>query len=263
VNITDHWRFGIYRAPSLLGNPNLLGRYSLLFLTLYLCIKKKVNFVVVGALLTGIFLSISRLVYTGFVFMAGIQIFRGRRWLIALIAIPMIILLFSKSPLSEFDMTEGQKQRGFITYREYTQHKAIEVWKDHSFWGVGPGMFGGVVSVMFQSPVYEEYNFSRGPKNLLERWKSIDQFWPQVLAEMGIIGTVAFAGFFITLFITFFMLRQRATSEEMRGLFTGLAIFTIVIPIYSLGSPLKDAVIFTYFAFVGMGLGCLINRNDK
>lgn len=258
------WRLGIYRAPSLMAHPNSVGFYSLLILTIYFCIKKKVNFAVVAALLTGIFASVSRLVYAGFVFIAGVQIFKGRRWLIALIAIPMVILLFSKSPVSKFDMTEGQKQRGFITYRVYARDKAIEIWKDHAFWGVGPGMFGGMVSVKYWSPVYDEYSFSRAVKPILKQYKNLDQFWPQVLAEMGIIGTVAFAGFFITLFITFFMLRQRAVSDEMRGLFTGLAIYIIVIFIYTLGTVLNVIpVLFTYCAFVGIGLGCSNKHRDN
>ncbi len=253
----DSWRFGIYRAPSLMHNSNMLGLYILLILTIYLCIEKKVNFAVLTSLFAGIFLSISRMVYMGFVFMAGVQIFRGRRWFIPLVVIPIVILLFSMSPLSKFDMTEGQQQRGFITYREYTRHKAIEVWKDHPFWGVGPGMFGGVVSIKTQSPVYDEYNFSKEAKTMVKSWKSLDQFWPQLLAEMGIMGTILFAGFFISLFITFFILRRWAASEEMRGLFTGLAAFVIVILIYSLGSGLNiTSILFTYCAIAGMGLGC-------
>jgi len=263
-NIIDHWRFGIYRAPSLVGHYNLLGLYCLFFFTIYLCIKKKLNFTVVIPLIGGIFLSISRLIYTGFIFMAGVQIFKGRKWLMPLVVVPIAIVVLSMSSLLEFDMTEGQKQRDFVTYREYTRDKAIEVWKDHPFWGVGPGMFGGVVSVIYQSPVYEEYNFSESVKGVLKRYSSLDQFWPQVLAETGIIGTVAFAGLFVSLFMIFFLLRRQATSDEMKGLFTGLAIFTIVIFIYALGSPLKDAVIFTYFAFAGMGLGCINkHRNNK
>ena len=249
------WRFGIYRAPSLMHNSIIVGFYCMLILNIYLFIEKKANFAVLISLFSGIFVSVSRLVYTGFVFVAGVQIFRGRKWFIALIAIPIVILLFSMSPLSKFDMTEGQKQRGFITYRVYTRDKAMEIWKDHPLLGVGPGMFGGVVSIKTQSPVYEEYNFMAMP--LLKAYSGLDKFWPQVLAEMGIIGTVVFAGLLISLFITLFILRQWATSDEMRGLFTGLAAFVIVIFIYLLGSGLNiTSILFTYCAFVGMGLGC-------
>ncbi len=266
----DMWRFGIYRTPSLMHHPNILGLYCLLILTIYLCIVKKVNFTVLIFLFAGIFASVSRMVYMGFVFMGGLQIFRGRRWLIAVV-IPIAIFLFYMSFLQDFnsskspntveltkkeDLTpECKSITGSSSYRVYSRGKAIEVWKDNPFWGVGPGRFGGVVSVIFKSPVYEKYDFV--DVELLERYRSIDQFWPQVLAEMGIIGAVSFAGLCIVLFIILFILRRRVTSDEMKGLLTGLAIFTIVILIYLLGSGLNiTAVLFTFSAFAGMGLGC-------
>ena len=59
------------------------------------------------------------------------------------------------------------------------------------------------------------------------------------------------------MFIIIFALRQQATSEELKGLFTGLATSIIIILIYLFGSGLNIApVLFTYCAFVGMGLGC-------
>ncbi len=266
----DMWRFGIYRTPSLMPHPNILGLYCLLILTIYLYIVKKVNFTVLIFLFTGIFVSVSRMVYTGFVFMGGLQIFRGRRWLIAIV-IPIAIFLFYMSFLQDFnsskslnmleltkkeDLMPGYKSiTGSPSYRFYARGQAIEVWKDNPLWGVGPGRFGGVVSVIFKSPVYKKYDFTSVV--LLQRYRSIDQFWPQVLAEMGIIGVVGFAGLFIALFTILFILRRRVTSDEMKGLLTGLVIFTIVILIYLLGSGLNiTAVLFTFSAFAGMGLGC-------
>ena len=48
-----------------------------------------------------------------------------------------------------------------IPYRVYTMNKSLEVFKDHPILGVGPGMFGGVISVIFNSHVYDEYNFQK------------------------------------------------------------------------------------------------------
>ncbi len=75
-------RLGIYRAFSLLSHYNLLGLYSLLILTIYLHIRKRVNFVVMFSLFAGIFASVSRTAYAGFALLAGLQILRGRKWLI-------------------------------------------------------------------------------------------------------------------------------------------------------------------------------------
>ncbi len=202
----------------------------------------------------------------GFVFIIGLQIFRYRKWLIALVVIPVVISLFFMSAFSDFDIWEQKDMPGLIklegpesfwvvSYRVYAREKAMEVWKDHPSWGVGPGMFGGVVSVIFKSPVYEEYDFIA--TWVLEKYRSLDQFWPQVLAEMGIIGAVGFAGLFISLFVIFYIARQQAASDEVKELFTGLTIFTIVILIYCLGLGLNiTSILFTFSAIAGMGLGC-------
>ncbi len=262
----DIWRFGIYRTSSLMHHPNILGLYCLLILTIYLCMVKKVNFAVLISLFTGVFVSVSRMVYMGFVFIIGLQIFRYRKWLIALVVIPVVIILFFMSSFSDFDIWEQKSMPGLIklegpesfwvvSYRVYAREKAMEVWKDHPSWGVGPGMFGGVVSVIFKSPVYEEYDFIA--TWVLEKYRSLDQFWPQVLAEMGIIGAVGFAGLFISLFVIFYIARQQAASDEVKELFTGLTIFTIVILIYCLGLGLNiTSILFTFSAIAGMGLGC-------
>jgi len=270
----NSWRFGIYRTPSLMHNSNLFGLYMLLILTIYLFSVKKVNFAVLGFLFAGIFLSISRIVYLGFIFMIGVYTLRNRKWLIGIILIPVIVLSFFLSTLPDFDIlglsasdtaklglaeeedavSECEPALVGIPYRVYAREKAMEVWKDHIVFGVGPGMFGGVVSVIFESPVYEEYDFIA--IGLLSRYRSLDQFWPQVLAELGIIGTLSFAGLLISLLITFLILRHRATSDEMKGLSTGLATFIIVMFIYFIGNGLNiTPILFTYSAFVGMGLG--------
>ena len=74
-----YWRLGVYRAPSLMSHPNSFGLYCLLLCTLYLGMSKKTNIVFIISLLTGIFVSLSRQVYTGFMLMSGVQIFRGRK----------------------------------------------------------------------------------------------------------------------------------------------------------------------------------------
>lgn len=274
--ILDHWRFGIFRAPSLVRNPNLLGVYSLLFLTIYIFIKKKVNIIVIASLLSGVFFSVSRRTYISFVVLAGIRLFRSKkRWgIIAIIAI--VITLFSISSFINpgimefmkkfekigFMMTgedyssESSEAVNTISYRKYAKGKAMEIWRDYPLLGIGPGMFGGKVSVrMHLSPVYEEYYFIA--ENLLTEWEGIDQFWPQALAETGIIGTLFYAYIFVSLFVIFIILRKEAYSEEIKGLFSGLTTFIIVIVIYSLGGIFNfTSVMFTYLAFAGIGLGC-------
>jgi O-antigen ligase len=258
------WRLGIYRAYALVSHYNLLGLYCLFILSIYLFISKKINFIILFSLLAGIFTSVSKVAYTGFVLLAGLQSLKGRRWFLVLL-LPITILLLSMIHLSDFDLlelgieNETKFQQSKISYREFAQNKAIEVWGDHPIWGVGPGMFGGPIAFKYRSPIYEEYNFLL----ILEKIHSLDQLWPQVLAEMGIVGTAAFIGLIVSIFRVIFMARQMATSDEIKGLFTGLATFTIIFfIIYTLSGNLNIiSVLFPYCALIGMGLGCTTNKN--
>lgn len=269
----SYWRFGIYRTPSLLHHSNYLGFYCLLILTIYLWIAKEVRFTVVIPLFIGIVLSISRMVYLGFAVLVIFQIFMGKKWFLFFL-IPVMILFFYMSTLWDFNVwkignfsentrlnklikdKEAPEIENAIAYREYAKNKAIEIWKDHCFFGVGPGMFGGFISIKMDSYIYEEYNFTEGAKTLLYKWSGIDQYWPQLLAETGILGALTIAAFFISLLIIFSILRKRTNSNEIRGLYAGLALFILIAFIWNLGGPLKGATIFTYFAFVGMAIGC-------
>lgn len=271
--ILDHWRFGIYRAPSLLRNPNLVGLYSVFFLTIYMFLKKRPRATVVGMLLSGLFFSISRRIYMCFAVLLGLIFARNNKKRGIVLILCVLLLLFSASTFFgisgadimkkimtvDFLMISKEVSIGgnVISYREYTKNKAMEIWGDHPMMGVGPGMFGGKISIrMHKSPVYEEYNFIAHDK--LTRWEGIDYFWPQVQAETGIIGTLAYAGIFYGLFVLLFFLKKEAALKEVGDLLEGLAAFTIIIVIYSLGGIFSlTSVMFTFMAFVGIGISCV------
>ncbi len=290
--LQDLWRVGIYRAQSLMDHPDALGLYSLLLLFIYLSVRKEINPLVFFLLYTGVFVGVSRMVYAGFMLLGGVQFFRGKKW-IAAFMVPIVVLLFFMSSLPDLDIshilkgnireggikisqilhgsakTKKQKtNRQEITsqeqeakleswdYRAYAKDKALRVWRDNPIFGVGPGMFGGVVSVMFHSPVYKKYGFSQKWYDYMKPFRSLDQFWPQALAELGSAGALLFAGFLLSVLICLFVLGKRAGYEDARGLFTGLAGASLLIFIYTMGSGLNEAsFLFTYCAFVGMGLG--------
>ena len=133
------WRFGLYRTASLMSHYNMLGLYSLLILTVYLHITKKVNYLIYIPLFIGVFFSISRTIYTGFVFLTGVQIIRTRdkRWINAIIFICICTLLLIMSSLHDFRILDSsnivdlQDNSVGISYREYARHKAFDVWQDH------------------------------------------------------------------------------------------------------------------------------------
>ena len=255
------WRYGIFRSLSYSYN---LGLYSLLMLTI-LFSTKKLNTALFIPLIAGIIASVSRMVYAGLIFVMTIQAFKKRRWIIPLILlISLVSLLLINS--YDLDLNDPRMLETAIldktdpeNIRPYTRYKSLEIWQDQPVWGVGPGMFGGIVASKFNSPVYSDYNLIN--KNYLINIGGIEQFWFQLIAEMGIVGFLTFTSFIAALFIRLFTLSKNAETQNMRDLFSALGIFIFCILIYCLGSGINiSPVMFTYCAFVGIALGSYKER---
>ncbi len=253
------WRLGLFRASSLMHHPNSLGLYSVLILAIYLFTAQKVRPILFIPLFIGIFTSVSRMAYAAFLFLGSIQLFSGRRWFIIPLT-PVCICLFFMSSYDDFNITAlGNKQTVATedrVFREYARNKALEIWQDNPVTGVGPGMFGGVVSLRFNSPVYDKYNFSQKWFDFMKPFRSIDQFWPQLLAEMGIAGVISFVCLLLSLLIFLYRQRLASESDEIRGAYAGLMTATASILIYLMGSGLNyTAFLFTCSAITGMIAG--------
>ncbi len=276
------WRAGLFRTSSLTNHPNSLGLYSVLILTVYLNTIKKINIAVFVPIFFGVFASVSRTAYIAFASIIGVQIFKGRRRFLPIFIAVLILLLlllylyhqplitarnFNMSLFTKKEMpllpynTESKEKEPAKNYRAYTREKAMEILKEYPLLGIGPGMFGGTISIRFNSSVYEKYKFHPAAKKILTSCMCIDQFWPQVLAETGIIGTINFAGILIALFIVLLILKREAAYNEIKRFYEGLSIGVIVIIIYTFSNGLNiTPVLFTWSALVGVGLGCKLGR---
>ena len=213
----NSWRFGIYRAPSIFANANSVIFYTLLILSIYLSTSKKINYSILFIILSGILFSGSRSGYVALSIVLVLLIIKNMRMRL-FIVISVIILTLSSTfwdlnimkinslsqrkevntyALSDEDAHDIEVTQGF--FRAYTKKKSIEIWKDHPMIGVGPGMYGGVVSKKTHTNIYNEYNFLPNAINYIEKWSGIDQYWPQIIVEIGIIGFLNFAVFFFIL----------------------------------------------------------------
>ena len=68
---------------------------------------------------------------------------------------------------------------------------SLNIIRDNILFGSGPGTFGGWVSInYFDSPIYHLYNVDTYGIS------SIDMFWPHLLAELGLLGTLAYLAIF-------------------------------------------------------------------
>jgi len=263
----DLWRLGLFRATSLMINSNFMGLYILLMLVIYINVVDKVDFKILCPLVLGIVSSVSRVVYISFILIGCIQLLRKKSLWIAIIPVVLFLLYLSPLPNSlmvgthvqevdGFSRLHGEESGNWDAYRAYTRAKSIEIWKDYALLGIGPGMFGGAISLKYGSHVYEEYNFDK--MSLIRQWQTLDQFWPQTLAELGISGFIFLAVFFISLIAALLLLimKHKTSCYKEKGLYLGLTIAVSIILIYTLGYDLGiPPIIFTYCAFVGMGLG--------
>ncbi len=246
-------RFGFLRTPSLIGHPNAFGLYSLMFFIFDYSIHKKIRWqnIIFGI---GIFLSISRMIWAAF-FLSSIYLFLqgGNKKSI----IPLIFIIIVVFATPSFFIRTSKEMRNEESFRGYTLSKSMEIWRSHPFLGVGPGRYGGVVSVTFNSPVYDKYNFSKKWYNFgLKGFHSIDQFWPQILAEMGLFGAFNFVILLFILWRIPYKAKLTAKSIFSKNMLLGFSVFPIILAVYLLGSGLNlTSILLTYSVLFGMVLG--------
>lgn len=255
-----NWRMGIYRPTALMTSSNVFGLYVLLIFILYLSLVKKVNYLIFIVFLVAIILSLSRVVYTGLIFLCIAQVYRGKKAFIVML-VPILLLLFTMVVFENYDSRKintvaVEDVSTYSEYRKYTRRIAISIWKDHVLFGAGPGMYGGVVSLENESNIYQEYSFSDDIKRYLQGAGNIDQFWFQALAELGIAGVIILCLFFISLLLVLLIVRIWASSDNIGNLFVGLLIITMTIIIFTTYTGLRHApLMFTYSAIIGMAIG--------
>jgi hypothetical protein len=277
------WRLGMYRVASFMLNHTYLGLYCLLIFNVYSFFEKRGKFVVFFSLLSGIIGSLSRIVFVNFLLVAGLHTIRGRRWLL-LFFIPTILFLvqfsFNNKPnlhvqVKSIETERSPRNSEAVTgveggidsfYRKHTREKAIEIWKDHIIWGAGPSTYGSALSIKYNSPLYdyETYKIMPYVVVLLREWGTIDQFWPQVLAELGSIGIILFLWIFISLIMMLLSFQERAPFPEMKRVYAAFIVNIIVILAYSTVQTLNlTPILFTYFALVGIASGHIIRLHRK
>lgn len=246
-------RFGLMRTPSLMGHPNIFGLYSLLFFTLDFGINRRVTWQNLLFSL-GIALSVSRMVWIAFflvVFFFAFQMGGKRALAVFIISAVLLSIAFP----AFYSRTTGEMYSAG-SFREYVMYKSVRMWKAHPLLGIGPGMYGGVVSMTFDSPVYGRELFNQKWMEVFREIHSLDQFWPQILVETGVVGAAAFVAILFTLWHT---ARKQSLidSASLRGrMLYAFSLVPMVLAVYLLGSGLNlTAFLLTYSMLFGMVLG--------
>jgi len=180
-------------------------------------------------------------------------------------AISIIGILF----FAHLNSTTQEYSAGIFNYddyRKFTLEKSLEVFKDHPYFGVGAGMYGGHISLRYNSPIYAKYGFDTGKyfDYLHDRVGSIEQQWLQVLTELGIVGMLLFTILLITPIFILRKLLKKQSDAFFKALSKGLMIMPFQMVFYMVAFTVSQQQewLVPYFAFVGMFVGAQRRRME-
>jgi len=234
------------------GSHNYLGIYATLIFFLSYGLQGTLAWGGRTSLFTLIITTASR--QTWMSFLTVYIFYKRRKFFIVLLPFLFAGIVLAFGSRIELDQTQY--------FRLFTFYQSLKLLAAHPLTGVGPGMFGGLASLFWASPVYKNW-----PE--LMRWqlnlnRSLDLFWPQIWGEFGLIGLALNWGFFISLF---FFLRKAAIFYEESGdrqlasLGRALQYFILALGIMGFAGGFNCAfVVYTYFALVGIYINLYLRQ---
>ena len=225
--------------------------------------------VVLGAGLAGVLLSMRRRPLLGIlvaVFMTLLQLERGRRGralVVTLIVIGGAVGFGSRFLSATLDDTlsaYGGAEMAEKSARFLLVGVAVELAGLYLPFGCGFGRFGTYPSTIYYSSVYSQMGISKVWGFSEDRPMYVmDSYWPHILGEAGIIGILAMALFFRSLWS---QLRQHQSPVHrfaclilIEGLVESLAgpVFDQPLQIFMIGIPIGMALRFGRQSEAGMG----------
>jgi hypothetical protein len=248
--VTEGIRMGLYRIVSIagIGSQNYLGLYGILcFFLTYSSFKKDAgNYSKKGLLLIMILLTMSRQAWLGFLMVFILM----KKWLKhSLPFLPIVLLLiYSLSGTNELDIDPKEYPR------TYAYLESVKILISHPLTGIGPGMFGDLASVLWKSPIYNQW--PAWCKERVFAIRGIDAFWPGVWGGYGLIGLVLYCAIWLALFkylgkvaLAF----KEEGSDKLSNVGFTLKYFMVALAIMGFAAGLNcPFVAYTYFALVGI-----------
>src|SRR5919202_2706611 len=110
--------------------------------------------------------------------------------------------------------------------------------RDHLWFGVGPGRFGGHIALITGSPLYAEYHF---PAFVYATGGQVDMFWTHTVAESGLLGTAAYLAIIGSCFVVGRRAYRQAVTLGRKALLLGLLYVIPVAVFVSLFSSVLEA----------------------
>jgi len=189
------------RSSAFFTSPNIYGMFAvILFLVSVFQFKEQKNKVYI---------------LLAVIFFAGALTSLSRTAWVALIIGLIPLIEFQKLKLGNLGIIAGIKSRiGVIFSEEYWFNSAVDgrVWslknglyilKQYPILGTGPGTYGGKFAEIYSSPVY-----FKGMQNGYVALMTTDNQYLAVLVQFGLVGFLAYVGFFLALALQIVLVRK-------------------------------------------------------
>ena len=212
-----------FRVHSTIGNPIDYSNFVIIiictllpsfFYNYYPIFKKKLTVILSIIFFVSLFMSNSRgpiiaLIFGIIVFFIKTKKVRFNSLFKLLFILGPFVIYFGKNVFERISNLNLNIEDG---YRVLWLSKSFEIVKDNPFFGVGPGKFGGWVSINYNySNIYDLYRFDT------DGISSIDMFFPHLIGETGIIGAISYLLIFSVSFK--FFKKALNTSNTKRNIY--------------------------------------------
>jgi hypothetical protein len=137
---------------------------------------------------------------------------------------------------------------------------SVAVGRDHFPLGAGLGRYGSHMSGVEYSPVYARYGLDQVPELSPTDGSAItDTFWPMLLGETGILGTIAFAVFVVALLVDLWQVQGKGESSHSRVFALGALMLFVESLVGSSSSATYVAPPIAYFLFAAAGASLAVS----
>lgn len=276
--IIQNWghvfRGKIIRVMSLFDHPTIFGWFSgtvalLGFSFYYNNFRKSIGMILFLVGLIGIVISGTRKTLFGlfftilfFVFfLSGVSFCKKLKFSFLIILSLSIIVLTFKDQLfliysSFLHNLDTQQIARLALYRV-----AFQIIIDNFPFGVGFGRYGGNISSMFYSPIYDKYNLSliQGLSQDSPGFIS-DTYWPHIFGELGLFGGISYLILLILIFFNCVQSYKKEKIYKKDRLILTISLFSILLLVETfielIASPIIDDPRGSFIIMGFAGIAC-------
>jgi len=136
--------------------------------------------------------------------------------------------------------------------------------REHFPLGAGFGRFGGYVSQLYYSPLYDQYGLSTvyGLSRDFPNYMS-DTYWPHIVGEAGVLGVLVLAAFMLRIWRKCVRAARRSVPEPVRVLAIAAAMILIEGLVESTVAPIFDSALQAYGIAIPLGITLVLDSRAE